>query len=303
MMVFALTLSAIYLRILSSASRYQIVTGKSYAPRAVTLGRWGILAWAFAGLYIVATLVLPITLTSLLALLPYAQPLSGAALQNLSWVNFARVPWDLIRLGALHTLLLVVSVPLVVVAASLAFSYIAVRTRNRFRGVVDAIAFLPHAIPGILFAVAASLVSLFVFRDIIPIYGTVTLIGLIYVVAWLSLGTRVMNSALVQIHDELVEAATACGASRFTAFRRIVLPLVRPAIARLWLFVILLCMRELTLAAFVSSPRNATLPLVGFALWTGGELNRAAAVTVLIFLALLPPLAIYFRIARPGQSL
>ncbi len=303
MVIVALLLSALYLRILSKAGRYQVITGKAYRPRAVALGRWAWAAWLFAGAYIVFALVLPLTFTLIIALLPYAEPITAESLRTASLVNFERIPWELVRRGALHTAELVGAVPVLVVGVSLAFSYVVLRTKLRSRFVFDAIAFLPHAIPGILFAIAASLLALFVLRPFLPLYGTVTLIALIYLVAWLSLGTRMVNSNLVQIHPELEEAAATSGATRFETFRRVLVPLLRPTVVRLWLFIVLLCMRELTLAAFVSTPRNATLPLVSFALWTGGDMNRAAAVTFLLFLALVPLLALYFRITRPGDSL
>ena len=48
------------------------------------------------------------------------------------------------------------------------------------------------------------------------------------------------------------------GARAGAVFRDIVLPLVRPAAFGAWIYIVLLCMRELTLAAFVSTPKNLT---------------------------------------------
>ena len=59
----------------------------------------------------------------------------------------------------------------------------------------DFLAFLPLAIPAIVFSVAALLLALFVLRDVVPIYGTIWILVLVYVVARLCYGTRMTNSA------------------------------------------------------------------------------------------------------------
>ena len=75
----------------------------------------------------------------------------------------------------------------------------------------DFFAFLPHAVPKIVFSVAAWLLALFVLRDVLPIYGTIWILVPVYVVATLSYGTRMINGALIQIHRELEESAMVSG--------------------------------------------------------------------------------------------
>jgi iron(III) transport system permease protein len=298
MIVFALVLSAIYSRVLGLARKYQVVTGKAYRPVLVDLGGWTAAAWCFTGFYVFFVLVLPFALTLAIALLPYPEPLSVDALAHASLQNFQRVPWELVGRGLVHTLEIVAVVPIVVVAVSCAFSWIVLRTRIRGRFVFDSIAFLPHAVPGVLFGVGATLIALFVLQKILPIYGTVAMIMLVYSIAWISFGTRMINGSLVQIHRELEEAGQMSGASSASIVRYITLPLLRPAISGLWLFTVLLCMRELTLAAFVSTPLNVTLPMVSWFLWTDGQLTKSAAVAVVTALALGPLLLLYLRFAR-----
>ncbi len=303
MIVIALLLSFFYTRFLRKARKYQVVTGKAYRAKPTALGIWTVPAWLFAGFYIVLGLILPFVLTVILALLPYPQPLSVNAFDHATLDNFRHIPWQLLSRGLIHTLELAVVVPLLVVSLSVAFSWVVLRTRLRFRFVFDAIAFLPHAVPGILFAVGAMLMALFVIRRIVPIYGTVAMIMLVYVVVWLSLGTRVINSSLLQINAELEEAGQVAGAGTGVVLRRIILPLLRPATSGLWVFVVLLCLRELTLAAFVSTPQNITLPLVIWIQWTAGNLDGAAALAVILMLILAPLLFLYFRFGRGSHSM
>jgi iron(III) transport system permease protein len=299
----ALLLSLFYVRFLRRARQYQTITGKAYRASPVALGLWAIPAWCFAGLYIFLGVVLPLALIIMLALMPYPQPLSLEALSHATLDNFRHISWALLSRGFTHTLELATVVPILVVALSVAFSWVVLRTRLRFRFAFDGIAFLPHAVPGLLFAVGAMLMALFVLRRFVPIYGTVGIIMLVYVVSWLSLGTRVSNGSLIQIHAELEEAGAVAGASTASVLRRIVLPLLRSATSGLWIFLILLCLRELTLAAFVSTPQNITLPLVIWVQWTAGNLDGAAALATILTALLAPLLFLYLYFRRGSEGL
>jgi len=303
LIVLALFLSAAYTSVLARARRYQVVTGKAYRPRRVGLSRWKIPALLFVAAYILVALILPFLITFVNALMPYARPLTPDTIQTLSLDNFKRVPWDMFLNGALRTLEIVLVVPIAVVVSSIAFSWVVLRTKIRGRFLLDAIAFLPHAVPGILFGIGASLTALFVLQKAIPVYGTVYLLMCVYCIAWLSFGTRMINSSLIQIHSELVEAGQVSGAGFIEVIKEIIVPLLRPAIFGLWIFVALLATRELTLAAFVTTPSNQTLPMVAWALWSNGSLTQAAAVAVIIVAALVPLLALYFALGRRMESM
>jgi iron(III) transport system permease protein len=303
LIVIALALSVLYARVLKQARQYQTVTGKAYRPRLAHLGGWAWLAWLFVGSYIVMVLILPFLVSAMFALMPYAEAITPAVFAQLSFANFTSLPWDLVARGALHTLEVAAVVPLCVVALSVAFSWIVLRTKVPGRLWFDSIAFLPQAVPGVLFALSATLLALFVLRHVIPIYGTIAMLMIVYTVAWLSLGTRMINSSLIQIHKELEEAALMAGASFRQGFRRITFPLLRPATSGLWIFAVLLAVRELNMAAFLTTPQNATLPMVSLALWIGGSLTQAAAVAVMIVLVLGPLLFIYLRFAANAETM
>jgi iron(III) transport system permease protein len=303
MIVFALAMTYAYGTVLRRARSYAVVTGKAYRPRLTELGRWKTTAWVFVGLYACAALVIPFVFTLIYALLPFAQPLTFGMFAEMSLKNFAHMPWSLVLTGALHTLELVIVVPVAVVALSFAISWIVVKTTMPGRYVLDGIAFMPHAIPGILFGIGASLAALFILQKIVPIYGSVALIGIVYTIGWLSFGTRIVNSSLIQIHTDLVEAGQMSGARMSSVVREIIVPLLRPAAFGAWIYVVLLCLREMTLAAFVSTPKNQTLPMVAWTLWNNGSINSGAAVAVIVVIALLPLLFLYFQFARRSDAM
>ncbi len=294
----ALSLSWVYSQVLQRARRYAVVTGKAYRPRLLALARWRVAAWLFVGGYLLLAQIVPFLLVVWAALLPYLQPLSPAALPLLSLDNFGRVPWDLVGRGAQNTLVLAFVVPTLVAGLSLAFSWVVLRSRLPGRLVFDTVAFLPHAVPGIIFAIGAVFLALFVLRGIVPLYGSLALIAGVYTVGWLSFGTRVLNSGLIQIHPELEEAGRMAGGTPLATLGRIVLPLLRPALASVWIWVALLCFRELTMAVLLFSPSSVTLPLVIWNLWLSGQLNQAAAITLVVVGCLTPLILLYFCLGR-----
>ena len=57
------------------------------------------------------------------------------------------------------------------------------RSRLPGRGGFDFIAFLPHAVPNIVFGVGALLFALFVMQRVVPLFGTIWLLLVVFVVA------------------------------------------------------------------------------------------------------------------------
>ena len=115
--------------------------------------------------------------------------------------------------------------------------YIIVRTRIRGRALIDSLAMLPLAVPGLVMAfgyVAMSLAWPFGIGD--PLEGVVDVVGanpdpvllliIAYAVRRLPYVVRATVAGLQQTSGELEEAAVNLGASTITAVRRIIIPLI-----------------------------------------------------------------------------
>ena len=287
-----------YARMQGRSQRFAVVTGRAYRPRLIQLGRRQIVAWCFLGIFFTLSKILPIALLVWSSLLPFFQVPSRQALRSASLAHYMTLPWDL-ALGAMaNTVVLALLVPTVTVATSLAFSWVVLRSRIPWRVGFDFIAFLPHAVPGIIFAVGALLIALYVVQGAVPLYGTIWILLIVFAVARLSYGTRMTNSGLIQIHAELEESALASGASRWIAFRRIVIPLLAPTLLYAWLWIALLVFRELTLAVILSTSNNITLPVVVWSLWLGGGLGQSSALATVMLAVMTPMIALYWVLAR-----
>jgi iron(III) transport system permease protein len=136
-------------------------------------------------------------------------------------------------------------------------------------------------------------------RDVVPLYGTLTIVILIYTISRISFATRIINNSLAQIHPELEEAAFVGGLGLLQVMRKILLPLLKPALVYAWLWMALLCYRELTMASvLVTSQENITLPMIVWGLWLGGSLNQAAAANLVVLAFMLPALIVYLYFGR-----
>ena len=129
-------------------------------------------------------------------------------------------------------------------------------------------------------------------------YGTLFILLVVYVLVRISLTTRVLNGALLQIHKELEEAARVSGMRTFTTLWKVVVPLLIPAMVNLWIWNALLTYRELTMAAFMVTQDNITLPVVIWSLWNGGTAGQAAAVSLIFVAALTPLVALYWGLRK-----
>lgn len=294
----AIVLSWWYGRLQKQAHRYQVVTGKGYRPRMVALGRHTGLAWTFLAVYFILSKLLPLLIILWASLLPYFQLPSVAALAFLSFEQFERIPWDMTLEAMWNTAILMVVTPTVTIAIAICFSWVVLRSKVPGRHGFDFIAFLPHAIPNILFGVAVLLFALFVIKGAFPFFGTIWILLFVFVIARLSYATRMTNSSLIQIHKDLEEAAMMSGVATGPTVRRVILPLLAPTLIYAWLWIALLTFRELTLAVILTTRDNLTMPVVIWSMWSVDGFGAAAAITLLLLAMMIPLIVLYWWVMR-----
>ncbi|MGA2395377.1 MAG: iron ABC transporter permease [Candidatus Lustribacter sp.] len=298
--VVAFLLTLAYQRALRRGAAYQVVTGRGYRPSPYRLGRKRAGVYAAIGGYFVLIIIMPLALVLWVALMPYFQVPSLAAIKSMTLANFAQAPWPLAWAGASHTLELMVCVPIAAVALGLIASWVVVKSRSRFRGAIDLLLFLPHAVPGIVFAMALLTLALFVLSPVIPLAGTVLIIGIAYLLIYISFAVRSMSVAVVQVSSDLEEAAYVGGLSVGRTMTKVFLPLVSQAALNAWVWIALLVGRELTMAVVLFTPANITLPAVIWSTWFTGELGQSSAMS-LVFMAIFLPVALVYLAQRTNR--
>lgn len=291
LLVLALLLMWGYYRATRASERFRVVTGKGFRPRRIKLGRWRYPALGFVAVYF-GLMILPLLILVWTSFLPFYQVPSTRALGVLTLDSY-RSLFDsvTIRRALGNTFLLVFAVSTLTMVLSSLISWFATRTKLRIGRWLDTLAFAPLAIPNIVIAISILLLYI---RT--PLYGSIWVIVLAQITAYLAFGTRTMNAALIQIHPELENAATACGASWITMMRKILLPMLFPHFLNGWLWVVAHSMRDLTIALTLMSPDSIVVSSMLWLLWSFGDAPSACALLILMvasLLVLVLPIQIY----------
>lgn len=284
-LVVLLVLAWSYRRLTRQAARYVTVTGKGFRPRMLPLGALELPALVLVLVYFVLSVAAPLAVLAWTSLTPYLAPVSAEMLAKLSFAQHGAILSNA-RVGGAAWNSVLVSVLAATCVTLLAFttSWVVLRTRQAGRATLDALAFMPLAIPGTMIGMA--LVYVYLTLSFVPVYGTVWILVIAYVTVYLSFTSRAASAVLIQLHPELEEAARTCGAPPGLTLRRIVVPLVLPALVGAWVWVVAHCMRELSTALLLQGEDNTTLAVQLWSYWAGGEPNKAAAVGVWLVLVM-----------------
>lgn len=172
-----------------------------------------------------------------------AFPLHGFTLR---W--FGQVLGDSRLTGGLG-LTFLVSIPVALLSTLLggAAALALTRYRMRFRGLLLVLVLLPFLIPKVILGVAQLILlsELKIERSLLTIIAGQAIVILPFT-------TLVIASVLMRIDRRLEEAATDLGASAFSAFRRVTLPLMKNGLLAAWFIAFVLSSSEYVLTSLLS---------------------------------------------------
>jgi len=271
-------------RLTGRGDRHATLAGRGYRTRLIDLGGW---RWPAAALVVVYFLLI-VGLPFLVLLWSsfqkfYAVP-SLAALRTLTLDPYRFViAFPSIARATLNSIVLAVATATAIMLVTSVVSWVVVRTRVRGRGLLDALASVPVAFPGLVLGLA---VMVFYLHVDIGIYGTLWILFIAYVTRFLPYGIRYNSASMLAIHRELEESAAMSGASWWTTFRLIVLPLLRPGLVAGWIYIAIVSVRELSTSILLYGPDSEVLSIVIWELWENGQYVELSALGVLMMLAL-----------------
>ncbi len=289
----------LYGRVSRSAERYASVTGKGFRPRPFDLGRARWAGGALIGFNFVIILGLPLVALLWTSLTPFARPIRLAAVPSLTLKNYRAVFGVASYLDlAVNTLLVAAGAATAAVLITLCAAWIAARRRAGGTA-LDQLATLPLVFPGIVLGVAMMELAL---RAPFPLYGTLWLIALGFLVRYMPYGMRYAYSGVLQIHRELEEAAGVAGAGPIGTLRRVVVPLLSPALLSGWLFIFLIAAKELSMAVLLSGPGSQVMAVAMFDLWTNGQGGELSALGLLWALLMTLFATLFYALGRRGSA-
>jgi putative spermidine/putrescine transport system permease protein len=218
------------------------------------MSRNGPVALAFHALFI-AFILAPIVIVCAVAFTPegyLSLPTNGFSLRWFraiaDYPEFVRAFRDSLWLAALSSTIAV----LFAVPAALAVA------RYRFAGREAILAFfmsplmIPHVVLGIAFLR---------FFTTIGIGGTFVGLVLSHIVIVMPFALRLVLAASTGMDRAIEHAAISLGASPFTLFRRVTLPLILPGVVSGWVLAFITSFDEVTMTVFIASPSTTTLPV------------------------------------------
>ena len=259
---------------------YTTVTGRGFSMRPTQLGRWRYPAFALVLTFALVITVIPTTLLVM-----------GTFMKLFGFFNIAD-PWTLENWRATfsdpvlfrsiwNTLAVGLGSGVIGVFFYAFIAYMVVKTRHRGRWLLDFLSWLPWSIPGILLGMAL-LWTFLQTKIFLPIYGTVYLLMIAMVIKSMPFGTQMIKSVLLQLGNDLEEASKVCGGTWFDSFRRVVMPLIMPALITVGLVGFISAARDISTVVLLGSGKSRTLSLLMLDFAAGAEFEKATVVAVMV---------------------
>ncbi|HLA08310.1 MAG TPA: ABC transporter permease [Anaerolineales bacterium] len=150
------------------------------------------------------------------------------------------------------------------------------RYQFRSKGLIVAMAVLPLIVPYIVLAV-----SLFLLFSVLNLDRSLLTVGIAHVVVALPYVLLIVGSRLAGFDSNIEEAAMDLGADYPTTLRRIVIPIIAPAMISAWLTAFTVSFDEFALALFLAGTQPT------FPVYLYGQLRFANRLPIMIALAVI----------------
>jgi len=174
-------------------------------------------------------------------------------------------------------------------------AYIITKTQLRGREFLNFLCMVPFTLPGVVLGVA---ILWGYTQPALLLYGTIWILLIAYVTKDLPLGLKSVHSSFMQIHSELEESSRVCGASWWTQFTTITIPLVKPGLVVGFVLTFASILREVGASILLYSQGNEVVAYVLFNLWENGENQTLTAFIILTTLLTLIAVILILRIGR-----
>jgi iron(III) transport system permease protein len=234
------------------------VTGKGFRPRLIPLGRWQWAALGINGMYLIVVLI-PFLMLFIVSFVPRwagGFDFKGFGLDNYKTVIFGN---DVTQRALINSSIIAIVGASMGVGAALFLAAMILRTRLPGRSGIDFVAMSPMVFPGLVLGLGFLIAWIKT-----PLYGTLWILILAYVVHFIPSGLRSVTGTLGGIAPELDECARVCGAGWFGALCRILLPLMWPGLVSTWLLLFVIFLREVSssMMLFVHGTETISIALI-----------------------------------------
>lgn len=151
---------------------------------------------------------------------------------------------------------------------------------------------------GIMVPIRLGSVSILQAMVALDLVNTLTALVLVYVAQGLPLAVMILSEFLQQIPKDLKDAARCDGVGEFTIFFRVILPLIRPAVATVAVFTMVPIWNDLWFPLILAPSEGTQTITLGVQQFIGQFATDWNAVLAALTLAVLPVLVLYALFSR-----
>ena len=273
--------------------QYTTVSG-TFRPGLIDLGRWKWPAWGSIVFLLVLLTAGPLVILILGSFMVRAGFFNTTPLWTLGHWEFVLTN-PLFLTGLKTTMILAVTAG---IASPLLFSvlaYMLVRTRWRGRRVLDSMIWISAAVPGILSGLGLLLMFLGT-PGLAWLYGSIWALIIVVIISGNTTGTNVFKGVMVQLGQDMEEAARVSGAGWLRTYFRVVIPVLMPTMILIGTLNFTSAASTTSSIILIASRQTITLSILGLQ-WGSTEVGEreAAAIVSIVILMLTLGLALVAR--------
>lgn len=174
------------------------------------------------------------------------------------------------------------------------------RSKSSLKKALEAIALLPEMLPSIVLVIGLMLFWNSIYK-LIPLYNTIYILVIAYVVLFLPYTVQYVTSSFSQISSSLLEAGRVFGASPSYIFRKITLPLIFKGVAAGWMMTFIISFRELVTASLIAPPNTLVVSTYIVREFEQGSVSTGMAMAVICVLSTTTALIILNRVLAKNK--
>ena len=279
---------------ITSRSSYRLVGGKGSRPARTRLSRLGeAAAWLWVAFVVAVAIGVPyfsIISTSLIKLRGY-----GLAAGNFTRAHYHELLTTPKALSSIwKSLFLAVSSATICSVIGTAVVVAVRRATGFFKKALECVALLPEMLPSIVLVIGIMLFWNAIYK-LVPLYNTIGIMVLAYVVLYVPYTVQYVTSAFTQINDSLLQAGRVFGGTPGYVFRRVTLPMISRGVFAGWMMIFIIAFRELVTASLIAPPNTLVVSTYINREFEQGSVSLGMAMAVLCVLITTTALLVFNR--------
>ena len=227
-------------------------------------------------------LFLPFLMAGLWSLVDPAKPWSYPDIfpQSLSFERW-KIVWETTSLpeAMFNSYTIAPTVSLITILLSLPTAYAFGRMEFRGKKLAELLTLIPLVIPGMI-------IALFFSRMLLDLNINNPFIGIVigHVVLTLPYAIRILSAGFSSVPQDLIDASRDLGASNFTVFKAVYMPMLQPSFLASIIFCLVKSIEEFAIAFVIGSPDFITVPTILYSFLGYSFIRPNAAVVSIILL-------------------